>query len=851
MNKKMSKRQKDMKSKLMAAICMLLVSSIMMVSTTYAWFTLSTAPEVTGITTAVGANGNLEMALLPTNGLNAEAKDDFGIQSKAGDSMAVQPTKDANITWGNLVNLTTNYGLENITLYPAALNESGEGVNKQIFLKTPTYGADGRVAELLANTVNGVYSGSAFVQSDNGISNPAGVRAIGKVSGLSEQQIAYRDAKSQAMSVASSAGLKAKNSLLKNGDGLGTIVMKKANDSGSYSTADLDAIEKLLTALDAPLNDIESSIRWYAYAWEIYANKAGYEEQKGKILGTDTENKFTLDNLVSKLTTEEGKTVPATLNDMITALKTTRGNVTSANDALTSLKGQSKTSYTWEELNDILKYLVDVNKIQFNGVDMQGASKDDLIGTVISGDKIQAVITLKTGSGVYADIADHVGDYTAVINIDASSIMSALKSPVPCTIQTSAKAPTYQTSAETAFAAIAPEGESTTTKAISEVYGYVIDLAFKTNASNSSLLLQSEAIDRIYNGDNSANSSESTMGNGSTMHFESQSQNFTNDQMTALMQNIRVVFFDPATGEIKCYAILDTDAGNLATGTGLTYQLVVAEKQDDGSLKAKTKTTGEGDEATTTKDNTIMELTQNTATRLSVLVYLDGEKVTNKDVAFDSKASMKGSLNLQFASSANLVPMVYSDFKEGSTSDATPTLPAGAEELNVDNVSTGYTAKVGYLESGGDKTVYALIQKDGKIVTGVTGDSAGVTVAGQTAAYDSTTKMWKATVTDKPTGNVDVTITGTPTLEADASATYTVTLAGDSVSGVTLKDAKVEGTTCTFQLEGTSGDKSYTVTYSMGDTTNGNPTESGGTYTINNVTGNITIKVVENNSEGS
>ena len=53
MNKKMSKRQKDLKSKLMAAICMLLVSSIMMVSTTYAWFTLSTAPEVTGINTAV------------------------------------------------------------------------------------------------------------------------------------------------------------------------------------------------------------------------------------------------------------------------------------------------------------------------------------------------------------------------------------------------------------------------------------------------------------------------------------------------------------------------------------------------------------------------------------------------------------------------------------------------------------------------------------------------------------------------------------------------------------------------------------------------------------------------------
>ena len=66
--KSQAKRKQDIKTKLMAAIAMLLVSSIMMVSSTYAWFTLSTAPEVTGIQTSVGANGNLEMALLPESG---------------------------------------------------------------------------------------------------------------------------------------------------------------------------------------------------------------------------------------------------------------------------------------------------------------------------------------------------------------------------------------------------------------------------------------------------------------------------------------------------------------------------------------------------------------------------------------------------------------------------------------------------------------------------------------------------------------------------------------------------------------------------------------------------------------
>ena len=66
----MGKSQKSyvsIKSKLMAAVAMLLVASFMVVSSTYAWFTLSTAPEITGVKTSVGANGNLEIALLDSD----------------------------------------------------------------------------------------------------------------------------------------------------------------------------------------------------------------------------------------------------------------------------------------------------------------------------------------------------------------------------------------------------------------------------------------------------------------------------------------------------------------------------------------------------------------------------------------------------------------------------------------------------------------------------------------------------------------------------------------------------------------------------------------------------------------
>ena len=116
---KKTRRQRNITSKLMAAVCMLLVSSIMMVSTTYAWFTLSTAPEVTGISTSVGANGNLEMALLPQY-VADHTKLEASIGSNGETSMAVKDAKEANVTWGNLVQLESNgqnlYGLDRITL---------------------------------------------------------------------------------------------------------------------------------------------------------------------------------------------------------------------------------------------------------------------------------------------------------------------------------------------------------------------------------------------------------------------------------------------------------------------------------------------------------------------------------------------------------------------------------------------------------------------------------------------------------------------------------------------------------------------------------------------------------------
>ena len=55
-------KKTSVRTKLAAAVAMLLVSTIMLTTTTYAWFVLSTAPEVKGMSTTVGSNGSLEIA---------------------------------------------------------------------------------------------------------------------------------------------------------------------------------------------------------------------------------------------------------------------------------------------------------------------------------------------------------------------------------------------------------------------------------------------------------------------------------------------------------------------------------------------------------------------------------------------------------------------------------------------------------------------------------------------------------------------------------------------------------------------------------------------------------------------
>ena len=181
MDKQKEKKKKvlmpfGLRNKLIAAISMLLVSSIMMVSSTYAWFTLSTAPEVKNISTTVAGNGSLEIALMPTDGLLSSIT--------AGAVGSTATLKEKNVKWGNQVDLSdAAYGLNDISLNPAQLNyEKADGAAEAEFkpkqpLAIAKYGFDGRIAGLDAQNV-GIKSKDA---GDGFDSDKYGVRAIGEI----------------------------------------------------------------------------------------------------------------------------------------------------------------------------------------------------------------------------------------------------------------------------------------------------------------------------------------------------------------------------------------------------------------------------------------------------------------------------------------------------------------------------------------------------------------------------------------------------------------------------------------------------------------------------------------------
>lgn len=750
------------RNKMVAAVSMLLVASIMMVSSTYAWFTLSTAPEVTGITTNVGANGNLEMMLLNKDSFNS-TEENLGVESGVNDSMAAQKVTLANLKWGNLVDLADqSYGLQSIVMNPARLNIQGDTTNgyklDSALLKAPSYTSDGRVLDVDKNTQTSGYSTDGTWKWDENADNAYGVRVIGTTSGVTERLTAYRAAISARAAAIESAKNNARQSLLVNGQALANIVVKAAlEENPSFAKADLETLQTLVAQLKTANDAAGEAIVQTVLAYNL-SNQNAVENFTDADVAKLKEafNGATAGTLPGTFTraADTSKTgdiaQPDGTSTAVTKWSDNNANIASAGQKLQTLLGENNDSYTYTEITGVVNMLINKEHATVGGV--KNPSRDDAqdIINYMTANNMVLAVEMESGSGIYADIAELVGDYTAAglkvhvkynaLEMDVTTNMST-KVVTNDTLPMIPKLNVGNAPAATLDDSVKP--------LLTDHYGYALDFGFRTNAAASELQLQTADIQRVYSGEG-ASEATATQGGGSYMEFRtSNTTNFSVDELRALMSALRVVFVEPDQTENAgvTYNVLGVAAADI---TGTTDDRTGITTYTGGTLMANGAALPEGTDTTTANglkaglylhnytvgnggiitlgekkaDKSVLTaLDQNLAKKVTAIVYLDGDIVDNTMVA-NAASSMTGSLNLQFSSSAALKPMENTGMRgggsTGTTTSVTYTEYKKAGDLYEKTVGeTTYTITVNQdyvIYQGSDNNYYYVYNNNGNYV---------------------------------------------------------------------------------------------------------------------------------------
>ena len=405
------------------------------------------------------------------------------------------------------------------------------------------------------------------------------------------------------------------------------------------------------------------------------------------------------------------------------------------------------------------------------------------------------------GSGVFAYIATVVGNYSAASEITIS-FKGLTVDDMPSTMVTTATVdPTLGIALQAVQAASTSSGATIT---LSDTYGYMIDLAFRTNAVNSYLQLQTEGKQRVYSDSESA----ATQGAGSSMTFKAVTNAqgnslLTDDAVKNLMKSIRVTFLDP-NGNSSQLAVLDMSTAK-ATADGIKADLKLGSYVDGNFVPV------DDDDGTEEHNEsiTLAKLNQNQAQRLSVVVWLDGDTVDNGDVA-NAAQSITGSMNLQFSSSVELQPMrntalsnLKVDYRDAVDAngfyDATTSIYKvlnGNHIYEADDNRTYFSSdEANYTRLTSRTADQALALVTGEIVGGTTSVDSGSTTNLTASLTNATIKSvaWSTTngTLSSESGNA-VTFTAQTIAAGEAAGTATVTAVITFNIGTT--DAPVEKT---------------------------------------------------------
>lgn len=661
-----------MRERVTAVLLLLVMSISMLTSATFAWITLSRSPEVSGLGTTIATNGNLEIALSDTDGLQPD-------ESAIGDGG--QDVTLSNLTWGNLVNLShESYGLEKLTLRPAILN-SGSLLDSPLY--SVEYGSDGRITKLISDfafTNYGTKDGvSAFFVPENG-ETAYGVRAISSVTyssvtgdamliGLSSSVT-----NNQGYAIQSFQQLYGNKNYMSSITGLaGVYLQYRMQDVDQNCNDYVEVLYKMFDEYEDTLILVGDTLLAMANLHHfVYCNK-----------NNETYTAFTLEQLntgvVQTVLAAEGITLSAMamyLSDYKVFFGTAAAQYTDGlwprfQENIYNVWAKNGT-IGWETLRDYINPMADINTATINGTQAQSLGASDLASVALSSSKVCVL-----HKGLIKNMDKMLGTELSITNVN----MNALGFNVTLTeIKTDAEEPyTLQADVKQANQKAQAGGLAARDAVAADTYGMALDLWVRTNAADSLLILEGELITETvettdgegntiietktvgYSGVNRVWEEEDpdlpvlgtsvTQGSGSCYIFYPDSPE---DQAQAL-QMLRAMCVAFVDGEGNLLAQADMDVDNAIESGG---RVLVPLK-----LRAKSiQTEDENGNTVTETSYHITELEQNVATQITAIVYMDGSRLTNSEVL--SAGSIKGQLNIQFGTTENMVSLNNRELKD-------------------------------------------------------------------------------------------------------------------------------------------------------------------------------------------
>lgn len=604
--------------KLFIALSSAVVCFALLVSSSFAWLTMSSTPEITGIETNVGANGSLEIALL--TGHTYMHPDE--IRTAIGSSAERVETTVSNITWGNVIDLRDgSYGLDKISLLPARLDVTallGRNSVSNNLLTVPDYSEDGRFSGFNDGIVSGAYQGDDFYYDP--AQSQHGVRGIGTVSNITAQRVALTEAKASVVSYQSAATNATKSVWRANGPGLFDIFYRLyAMGAESFTLEDVAVLRDTATRLLGILDYVDSAMRQGVIG---YAASQLHNESEFKALcGTVNNVAVSLSDIVKNLSVS----LPDDFKSGIARLDRDTASLKAAVAYCDQL--ESKTP----DRDDIIITLEKCGLLDPAQAFLGDRELAEMDSELQSDNRLKLFVS-DGKNGVLDGISGYIGSYSVIFTFVKDTIIEVegdilLGKPV-------------LTGVAEDLGALTTAGSANEKPVVMEdMYGYAIDMAFRCNAT-SNLMLQT--VPMVVTDENTGFTREQ---GGSYMTF--QRENLTQNQLISLMDAIRIGFLDNHN-DLVAIAKLNT-SNYEQTEDGISaplylYNYVVAA---DGSISVGERRKD---------DAAIIELQDSVPTVLTVVIWLDGDHVENSFVTAGAQ-NVTGLLNLQFTSSAELHPV--------------------------------------------------------------------------------------------------------------------------------------------------------------------------------------------------